>query len=327
MTLPKAWSDHIKSAIELLEAKGIKVQVVWSDSGLEKRCLIEHLQGKQAHMMSLDVLDKEVIESCPDLKVIAKHGIGVDNIDIHTATKYGIPVCNTPGSNSHAVADLTMGLMISICRKITEANELVRQAQMTQMMGLELQNKVLGILGFGAIGKQVAIRAKGFGLSIYAYDKYIDQQFCDDQKITVANFEQIISQSDFLTVHLPLNLETAKIINEQAIKMMKKGALLVNVSRGGIVDEDACAKALMNGHLAGAAFDVFLNEPPDINGLLFKAPNTLFSTHMAGCTQESIARSAFMAAQNIVDVLSGRIPHSVVNRDFKDSIGYRNIVQ
>ncbi|MEG1515263.1 MAG: phosphoglycerate dehydrogenase [Clostridia bacterium] len=315
LTLPEAWKDSLGKAVGMLEDRGIHVDRVWSDTGLPKEKLIGLLQGKQAHMMSLDVLDRDVIERCPDLKVIAKHGIGLDNIDIAAATTRKIPVCNTPGSNCHAVADLTLGLLLCACRKIGEADALVRQGRLIQIMGTELHAKAIGVVGFGAIGRQVALRAKGFGMRVLAYDKFMDHTFCQANDVAPAEFDEILRTCDFITLHLPLTKETKGLIGPDALARMKKGAVLINVSRGGVVDEDACAQALMDGHLAAAGFDVFSKEPPDIADKLFKAPNVVLTTHMAGCTRESIARSAEMAAQNIIDILDGKRLPNVVNQE------------
>lgn len=313
LTLPEAWSEQVSSAVEMLKAHDIEVDLVWSDAGLPKDELIKRLQGKHAHMMSLDVLDRDVIERSSSLRVIAKHGIGLDNIDIIAATQRGIPVCNTPGSNCYAVADLTIGLLLAVCRKIVESNAIARQGSLTQMMGTELYGKSIGIVGFGAIGKQVAFRAAGFGMRVYAYDKYMDHAFCEKHGFNPVEFSDLIARCDFITLHLPLTSETTNLINADTIRQMKKGAVLVNVARGGVADEDACAHALFDGHLGGAAFDVYSHEPPRIEDRIFNAPNTLFTTHMAGCTKESIARSAEMAAENIIDILDGKMVPSIVN--------------
>lgn len=313
LTLPKAWSEQIRPAVAMLKKNHIDVDVVWSDTGLEKKELIKHLRGKHAHMMSLDVVDKEVIDLCPDLEVLAKHGIGLDNIDIPAATGKGIPVCNTPGSNSYAVADFTVGLLLAVCRQIVESNTIARQGKLTQMMGTELYDKSIGIVGFGAIGKQVSLRVKGFGMQVYAYDKYMDHSFCTEYGVTPVELSDLLPRCDFITLHLPLTSQTAGIIDQAAIRKMKKGAILVNVSRGGVVDEDACARALADGHLGGAAFDVYACEPPRVSDRIFHAPNTLFTTHMAGCTKESITRSAEMAARNIIDIFNKKKVASIVN--------------
>ena len=315
LTLPRAWEDSLENAIRMLRERGVHVDLVWSDTGLSKEELVRHLQGKHAHMMSLDVLDKEVIERCPELEVIAKHGIGLDNIDIPAATAKKIPVCNTPGSNCYAVADLTMGLLLSACRKIIEADAIVRRGELTQIMGAELHGKAIGVVGFGAIGKQVALRAKGFGMQVLAYDKFMDVAFCEANGFAPVGLDQIIETCDFITLHLPLTDETRGIVNTDTLARVKKGAVLVNVSRGGVVDEDACAQALIDGHLAAAAFDVFSKEPPATSDKLFCAPNVVFTTHMAGCTKESIARSAEMAARNIIDIFDGKRLPNVVNQE------------
>ena len=315
LTLPQAWEQQLGGALEILDHNGIEVELVWSDTGLPQDELIRHLSGKHAHMMSLDIVNRAVISACKDLRVLAKHGIGLDNIDLKAATEARIPVCNTPGSNKYAVADHTMSLLLALCRKIGDADVMVREGKFIQMMGTEMHGKNLGIVGFGAIGKEVALRAKGFGMQVYAYDKYMDHTFCENHRIIPLAFTSLLGISDFVTVHVPLNQETRGLFNTQSIALMKRGSILINVARGGVVDEDACAESLHARHLAAVGFDVFSQEPPNLSGKLLHAPNTLFTTHMAGCTKESIARSAKMAATNIVEVLAGKQPVSIVNKD------------
>jgi D-3-phosphoglycerate dehydrogenase len=315
ITLPEAWNDQIQSSIKLLKAKEISVEVVWSDAGLPEDELIRLLRDKQGYMMSLDVVSKKVLDNIPGLKVLAKHGIGVDNIDIKAATEKKIPVCNTPGSNAFAVADLTIGMIIGITRKILEADRLAREGNLTQMMGIELNGKTLGIIGFGAIGKQVAIRANAFGMTVFAFDVFKDNVFANEHNVQYREIDEILEVCDILSLHVPLTPETRGLIGKAALKKMKKDAFIVNLARGGVVDEDAVAGVLEKNELRGAAFDVFTHEPPDPEARIFKAPNVLFCTHMAGCTKESIQRSAEMAARNIIDVLEGKRIASTLNKE------------
>jgi D-3-phosphoglycerate dehydrogenase len=314
MTIPKAWDEQIQSSVNMLKAEGFSVKLVWSDTGLPENELIHLLEDKHGYMMSLDIVTKEVLNHATKLRVLAKHGIGIDNIDIKTATEKKIFVCNTPGSNSFAVADLALGLIIGITRKIREADKLAREGNLIQMMGIELYNKTMGIIGFGAIGKQVAIRAKAFGMKILAFDMIHDESFAREYDVRYTKIDEILKASDIVSLHVPLTPQTSGLINKEALKKMKANAFIVNLARGGVVDEDAVADALQRNELQGAAFDVFMHEPPDPHSKIFKAPNVLFCTHMAGCTKESIQRSVEMAAQNIIDILEGRMVKSVLNK-------------
>ena len=312
-TLPKVWENEVQSAMDMLKSKGYSVELVWSDNGLPEEELIRLIKGKHAYIVCVDTVSKRVIEHADSLKVLAKHGVGVDNIDIKAATEKKIAVCNTPGANAHAVADLTLGLIIEITRKLSDSDKLARKGIFSKPTGIELNKKTLGIIGFGAIGKQVAIRARAFGLEILAYDMIHDDSFADEYGVKYSNIDEILNNCDILTLHLPLTPETKGLINREAIKKMKKTAYIVNAARGGIVDEDAVADALINGELQGAAFDVFSKEPPDLNSKIFSAPNVHFCTHIAGSTIEAIQRGTEMAAQNVIDFLEGKAVKSVVN--------------
>lgn len=315
LTLPEAWNDYLDGAKSILAENDIEPILVRSDNGLEEDDLINHLKDCDAYMMSVDIVNERVLSECPKLKVLAKHGIGLDNIDIPAATRHHVPVCNTPGSNSGAVADMTFSLLLALCRKLVIADSAVRRNDFTQIMGTELSGKTIGIIGFGAIGKAVALRANGFGMKVLAYDKYMDMDFCGKHSVKPASLDEMIPVCDFFTIHLPLNPGTRNLLDSEAISKMKKGALIVNVARGGILDEEACAKALATGQLGGVGLDVYMHEPPDLSESIFNAPNVVFSSHMAGCTKESIARSAEMAAQNIVTILNGGTVPSVVNKE------------
>lgn len=314
LTMPQAWEHHLGRTLQILETNEIKVELVWSDGNLDRDSLVHLLARKSAYLVSLDRVDQSVIAACPDLRIIAKHGIGLDNIDVQAATAAHILVCNTPGSNSHSVADLTIGMIVSLCRGMTASDASVRQGKLMQAMGTELFGKRIGIIGFGAIGKQVALRAKGFGMQVSAYDTFIDREFCRLNGIESLELSVLLEISDIVTLHVPLTDQTRGMLNTDSIAKMKRGALLVNMARGGIIDEDACADALISGQLSAAGFDVLSSEPPQVTAKLFTAPNTLFTSHTGGTTKEAIARTAEIAAGNIVEALSGKgIPKNCVN--------------
>lgn len=315
MTMPAAWDKFLGHSIEMLRSNCIDLEIIWSDEKLPQNRLIELLEGKHAYMICLDTVDKTVIDACKDLKILARHGIGLDNIDIKAATQAHIAVCNTPGSNCRSVADLTCALILALSRNITKADASIRSGKFVQLMGNELSGKILGIIGFGHIGKQVATRALGFGMNVCAYDNQIDTAYCAENNIEPTSLESLFSTSDYITIHVPLTAQTKNMINAATIAKMANHAVVINVARGGIVDEDAIANALIAGNLGGYGCDVFADEPPIISDKLFQAPNTLFTAHMGGSTEESIARSAEMAAQNIIDVLNGKRVDSIVNKE------------
>ncbi|MDF3005531.1 MAG: Phosphoglycerate dehydrogenase [Oscillospiraceae bacterium] len=200
---------------------------------------------------------EEVMERCHKLKIICKHGAGLDNIHLDKAKDLGIAVCNVPGTNSNAVADLTFGLMLSVARNIVSTNRWVHEGKWKTAIGVDVYGKTLGLMGFGAIAKNVARRAHGFDMKVLAYDPYItelSEEFLD--YVTLCTQEQVITNCDFLSLHLPLTAETQNIISEHELNRMKKGAYVINCARGGIVSEKALYEALISGHIAGAAMDV-----------------------------------------------------------------------
>ena len=198
------------------------------------------------------------MEHCPKLKIICKHGVGLDNIHLNKAKELGIAVCNAPGTNSNAVADLALGLMLSVSRKISHSAALVRQGVWKSHIGEDICGKTLGLLGFGAIAKGVARRARGFGMKILAYDPFVTQlpeEFAG--WVDLVSKEDVISSCDFLSVHIPLTPETKNSISAAELAQMKQGAYVINTARGGLVDEDALYEALKENRLRGAGLDVF----------------------------------------------------------------------
>ena len=246
------------------------------------------------------------MERCPNLKIICKHGVGLDNIHLNKAKELGIAVCNAPGTNSNAVADLALGLMLSVSRKISHSAGLVRQGVWKSHIGEDVCGKTLGLLGFGAIAKGVARRARGFGMKILAYDPYVAQvpeEFAG--WVELCSMDDVISSCDFLSVHIPLTPETKNIISTEALAKMKKGAYVINTARGGIVDEKALYDALVSGHLNGAAMDVVESEPMTADHPLLSLDNVVVTPHIGMYSKEAINAVSLICAENVVACLSG----------------------
>ena len=207
--------------------------------------LIPLLEGCDGYLAGLDFITEKVISSTNCLKVISRYGIGCDRVDIEAAKKKGILVTNTPGANSDAVADLTLGLMLAVARAIPKLDHSTKQGEWKRRTGIELGEKTLGLLGFGMIGKAVARRAIGFGMKVIAYDPYMDELYAKDNRILSCSFEQVISDSDFISLHLPLLESTFNIINKENIAKMRPGAIIINTARGGLIDEAALYDVIM----------------------------------------------------------------------------------
>ena len=253
----------------------------------------------------LDYFTAGVIESAQNLKVISRYGAGVDRVDLAAAKARNIVVCNTPGANSQAVADLTFALLLCTARKVSVLDRKTREGQWPRSTGVELYGKTIGILGLGAIGKAVARRASGFSMKIMAYDPFIDKEYARSNNIIPADFDTVTQQADFLCLHLPLTDETRHIISKDVMKAMKKGVIIVNTARGGLIDEDAAYEFLLGNHLGGMGLDVYEAEPPG-KSALFELENVVLTPHTASHTFEAIEAMAEMSVQNLIDVLSGR---------------------
>jgi len=266
--------------------------------------LIPLLDGCDGCIAGLDHYTAKVIESAENLKVISRYGSGVDNVDLAAAKAGNVVVCNTPGVNAQAVADLTFALLLCIARKVSILDRKTREGQWPRSIGTELYGKTIGILGLGAIGKVVAKRASGFSMKIIACDPVINREYVEANGIIPVDFDTVTRQADFLCLHLPLTEETRYIISADVMKAMKKGAVIVNTARGGLIDEAAAYELLASGHLGGLGLDVYEEEPPK-KSPLFELENVVLTPHTASHTAEAIAAMAEMSVQNLIDVLSG----------------------
>ena len=260
------------------------------------------------------------IAQCGWLKVIGKHGVGVDNIDVAAATQAGIVVFNTPGANALAVAEGAIALMLAVVKRIRAGHDLVaggRFAERGPWRAGDLSGKTLGLVGGGRIAGEVArIAGRGFGMRVLVFDPYATPaQAAAMGGEKVASLDAMLGQADIVSVHVPLTAETKGLLGRERIARMKQGAVLVNTARGGIVDEAALAAALSAGRLSGAGLDVFENEPPRDDNPLLTLPNVVLSPHVAGITEDSARRMAVGAAQGVVDTLAGRRPEAILNPD------------
>lgn len=278
--------------------------------------LIWLLDGVDGYIAGVDDVSARVIEKAPStLKVISRYGVGYDRVDIKACGQRGIVVTNTPGTNSESVADLAFGLMLSVARRIPYADAQTKKGAWPRVMGVELYGKTLGIVGLGAIGRGVARRAKGFSMKVLAYDPLIDEGFCLQYGVEIATLEEVLSNSDFISLHLPLTDQTGHIINSRTISMMKDGAILINTARGGLVDQEAVYHALKSGKLGGFGVDAFEVEPPG-NLPLFELDNVVATPHMGSGTVDAIRAMANQAVKNLIDVLTGKECPYVVNREY-----------
>ena len=303
-------------AAQIVNAAGIEAVVMKTPSSDELCELIKDFDG--IIVRNSTKMTKEVLNCAKNLKIIARAGVGVDNIDVVSATEKGVWVVNSPNGNTEATAEHTIGMLLALARKIPQAYESVNAGKFerSKFLGCELCGKTLAVIGFGKIGSRVAEIAKVLGMEILVYDP-----FADKAKVEALGYkkydtvEELLPLCDCLTVHVPKNKDTVDLINEDNIYNMKKGALIVNCARGGIINECALAKALAEGYIAGAAIDVFVDEPNITECPLYKASeNLIMVPHLGASTIEAQVKVAKDVAEQAVEVLQGGKPKTPVNK-------------
>jgi len=261
----------------------------FNDEGrsLSGKDLIEFLWGAEKAITALERIDEDVVAALPELKVIGKYGVGTDMIDKAALRKHGVRFGWTGGVNRRSVAELTIAMMISLLRHLPYARDEVLAGRWRQIWGHELGQQQVGILGCGHVGKEVARLLKAFGCEVIAHDLLDFPEFYAQHQIRPVSFDELVTEFDILTVHVPLDASTRGMLGEEQLRRMKPGAMLINVARGGIVDERVLKQLLQDGHIGGAAFDVFEVEPPDDMELL-SLPNFMVTPHIGGSSKEAI---------------------------------------
>ncbi len=294
--------------LELLEQQGYELILNPFDRTLTEEELIERIKGASGMVAGSDKVTKKVLEAgFPTLKVIAKQGVGYNTIDVNTAKALGIAVTITPGANSGSVADLTLGLMLAAARNIPAMDRAIRNGSWYRHTGIELAGKVLGLVGMGHIGGEVAKRAAAFGMKILAYDVCPRQDFSERYQVRYTGLDELFSQADFVSLHAPAIASTIGMVNRERLSMMKPAAFLINAARGELVVEADLYEALKNRRISGAALDVYAQEPPQKSELM-ELENITFTAHAGAYTQEAIVGAGVMAAEEVIRVLSGRGP-------------------
>ena len=275
--------------------------------------LIDLLRGIDGAIVSTDPFTARVIQAADRLRVISRTGVGYDAVDVPAATKRGVIVTTTPGVNRHAVADWALALILCCARKVPENLAEVRRGEWTRHEGMDLAEKTLGVVGLGTIGKEVAKRAKAFGMRLLAFDLVQDLPFAAEQGIAYVPLEDLLRQSDFVSIHCFLNAATRHLINAERLLLMKPTAFLINTARGGIVDTEALYRALHAKRIAGAGLDVFEGEPLRADSPLRTLENVYLSPHTAGSTADARRLSGTAAAENLIRALRGERPDGIVN--------------
>ncbi|RFA15302.1 phosphoglycerate dehydrogenase [Subtercola boreus] len=297
-----------------LEALGPDFDVVNVD-GTDRPALLAALATADAILVrSATRVDEEAIAAAPSLKVIARAGVGLDNVDIKAATTAGVMVVNAPTSNIVSAAELTVGHILSLARHIPAAHSALAQGQWkrSKYTGTEIFEKTVGIIGLGRIGALITARMQAFGTNVVAYDPYITSARAQQLGVTLLTLDELLAQSDFITIHMPKTPETTGMISDEQLALMKPTAYIVNVARGGLIDEDALFRALTSGVIAGAGLDVFVSEPPTDHKLL-GLENVVVTPHLGASTDEAQEKAGVSVAKSVRLALSGELVPDAVN--------------
>lgn len=302
-----------EDGVKLLETVG---QVILA-SAKDEETIIREAADCDAILIRSAKITKNIIKSIPNLKVVAKHGIGVDNIDVKAATEKGVMVVNAPESNINSVAEHALAMILALSKNLVIMDKKTRNdefASRNKIICMELKGKTIGLVGLGKIAKLLAKKLKSLDVDIIAFDPYIDGEKAKELGVKlVNNLDELLEKSDFVSLHIPLTEENKKIIGKERLSKMKKSACLINVARGEIVDEKALYEALKENIIRGAALDVFEQEPPSADNPLFELENVILSPHNAALTSEALVAMATDSAQGIVECLKGEIPKHLVN--------------
>ncbi|MCF7890583.1 phosphoglycerate dehydrogenase [Candidatus Bipolaricaulota bacterium] len=283
------------------------------DELMTEKEMVDYVKNRDIKgiIVGLDPLTEEVFENANSLEIVAKYGTGLDNIDIEAAGREGITVTYTPGTNTQSVADLTMGLLTGVARWIPYHDRSLRKGRLNRNQGQEIWNKSLGIVGLGRIGVAVVRRARGFNMDTYYYDltrRELEETALD---IDYLNFEDLLTRSDFVSLHCPLTESTRDLMGKRELRKMQESAILVNTARSGLIDEEALLEALTSGEIAGAAVDTFESED-ELSSELLQLENFIGSPHAGASTKESVLRMANMATEEVLNVLDGKEPTHLV---------------
>ncbi|WP_285117353.1 phosphoglycerate dehydrogenase [Leifsonia sp. fls2-241-R2A-40a] len=288
---------------------------VRSVDGTDRPALLSAVADADAILVrSATKVDAEVIAAAPVLKVIARAGVGLDNVDIKSATNAGVMVVNAPTSNIISAAELTVGHILSLARHIPAAHGALAQGQWkrSKYTGVELYEKTIGIIGLGRIGALITARLQAFGTNVIAYDPYVTSARAQQLGVQLVTLDELLAQADFVTIHMPKTPETTGMISDDQLALMKSTAFIVNVARGGLIDEDALYRALTTGTIAGAGLDVFVSEPPQESPLL-ELPNVVVTPHLGASTDEAQEKAGVSVARSVRLALSGELVPDAVN--------------
>ncbi len=298
--------------VDALKAAGHDIAFPPTSAMMAEDALSACLTGISGVVAGSEPYTRKVIANSPQLKVIARVGVGYDAVDVPAATEHGVVVCTAPGANQDAVSEHCFTLMLALAKSLIPQNDTIRAGGWVRSPCVPLRGKTLGLAGLGRIGKSMTTRAHAFGMTVIAHDPFADKEFADRHGVTLVSLEDLMRQSDYLSLHMPLITATRKIINAERLKLMKPTAYILNTARGGVIDEPALYEALRDKKIAGAGLDVFDPEPPAPDNPLLKLDNVVMTSHLAGTDVKSLADMALLAAKCVGWVLKGEWPNECV---------------
>lgn len=275
---------------------------------LDEEDLIPIIGKFDGIIAGLDRITEKVINEAKQLKIISRYGTGVDRVDLAAAKASGIFVTNTPGANSISVAELTIGLAISLARKICEVNYKTKLGQWPRIKGVSLCDKIFGLIGFGSVGKEVAARLKPYNCRVLAHDVYVDQKIARELNVDFSEINELLAKSDFISLHVPCVKSTYKMVNESFLNKSKNGVFLINTARGELIDEEALYNSIKSGHVGGAALDVFWEEPCSKDNPLFSLPEVIATAHLGAATDNASNEMTKISIDECLAVLEGKQP-------------------
>jgi D-3-phosphoglycerate dehydrogenase/(S)-sulfolactate dehydrogenase len=312
---PTAFSDGRGPWRAVLEQAGFEIVMPKVDATqLGPEALIDLVRGIDGVLASVELYSRQVL-AASKLRCIARVGVGYDSIDVAAATEHGVAVAITPGTNHDSVAEQAIALVTSIFRDLPARDQEIRQGQWRRNTVRRLAGNTLGLLGLGRIGKAIVPRAHGLGLKVIAYDPFPDRAFADKHDVRLMSLDEVLAGADIVSLHLPCTAETTDLINTASLKKMKRGAVLINTARGGLVDEQALAAALASGQLSAAGLDVFKSEPLPADSPLVRMNNVVLCPHMGGLDQTSLDAMSTLAAQCLLDLHRGHWPEGCIVND------------
>jgi len=299
---PRSLTRDGHPSLDLLKQAGYEVVFCTPGKQPDEDELLRLLPGCVGFLAGVETISEKALEAATDLKVISRNGTGIDNIDLDAAGRLGITICKTEGANAKGVAELTIGLMYALARFIPLLDGKMKHETWERKKGIELEGRVLGLVGCGQIGKEVALRALGVGMKVTAFRRHPDRSFAPSDRFSWGSFEEVIEKSDVISLHRPASPSGEPVVDAGVIAKMKRGVYLINTSRASLIDEASALEALDDGHIAGLATDVYVKEPPE-DYRLVRHERVIATPHLGGYTSESVDRATTAAVENIINTL------------------------